>query len=163
MWFSALIVYLLFLKCIFLPFADDISITSGLIDRMVVSEGSNITHRCTAVSLPAPVLVWRINGTMISSERYRVIAGASTTDGSVTSTLQVTNTISSDSALIECVAINTAGNTPQAISSSSLVTIISESACLSVHLFGICLFMLGHTRGNLLLCEKNCFYIMILV
>ena len=98
----------LYQSCIFL-LADDISITSGLSDH-IVSEGGNITHMCTAVSLPAPVLVWRINGVPISSERqsrYRVIAGTTTTDGSVTSSLEVTNMVPSDSVLIECVAINT--------------------------------------------------------
>ena len=128
----------LYQSCIFL-LADDISITSGLSDH-IVSEGGNITHMCTAVSLPAPVLVWRINGVPISSERqsrYRVIAGTTTTDGSVTSSLEVTNMVPSDSVLIECVAINThnntAGDIPQVISSTSQVTVISESACLSVY------------------------------
>jgi len=94
------------------------TVTRPPVDELTVEEGETITIECTAIGIPAPLIVWRLNWgrigdpprtttTIETTEDYSGGPGVLVTTHSV---LTITNSRKEDEGAYTCEAINTGGS-----------------------------------------------------
>lgn len=104
----------------------------------MLTVGANITISCTAIGIPVPTISWTSAGQRVSFAQtdqlsdYNIVEfeDRAVTPGSVVSTLQIVNALSTDTGMYVCTGSNTHGGITTSSSATVAVTVLEMGMCM---------------------------------